>query len=241
LRSKWTRSSPSVADPLDPGAAGFAHRGLHHGPGIPENSLVAFAAALEFGAGIECDLRLTADGQIVVFHDADAWRLCASPMRIGRSTLADLGRLQLGGRPIPTLASLFALVAGRVPLLLEVKVERDIWRWIPALRRELAGYAGRFGMMSFDPRVARLLKTNVPEVRRGLILRASTPPLRRRLFLGLADPHFLAVELPALHQPWVSRARGSRPLYAWTVRTPAQRAQSKVQADALIWEADGRP
>jgi glycerophosphoryl diester phosphodiesterase len=69
------RSSRSVPDPLDPGPAGFAHRGLHHGAGFPENSLLAFAAALELGAGIECDLRLTADDQILVFHDADAWRL----------------------------------------------------------------------------------------------------------------------------------------------------------------------
>ena len=233
--------SLSVADPLDPGPTGFAHRGLHYGPGFPENSLIAFAAALEFGAGIECDLRLTSDGQIVVFHDADASRLFASAMRISRSTLKDLGRLQLGGRPIPTLASLLSMVAGRVPLLLEVKVDRDVWRWMPALRRDLAGYAGRFGVMSFDPRIGRLLKTNMPQVRRGLILRATTPPLRHRAFLGLADPQFLAVELPGLSQPWVRRARGSRPLYAWTVRTAAERAQAAVQADALIWEADGRP
>jgi glycerophosphoryl diester phosphodiesterase len=203
--------------------------------------LVAFAAALELGAGIECDLRLTADNQIVLFHDADAMRLCASPMRIARSTLKDVSRLQIGGQPIPTLASLLHMVAGRVPLLLEVKVDRDVWRWIPALRRELAGYAGRFAVMSFDPRIGRLLKTNMPEVRRGLILRATMPPLRHRAFLALADPQFLAVQLPGLDQPWVKRARRSRPLYAWTVRTPAERAQAEVQADALIWEADGRP
>ena len=173
---------------------------------------MAFAAALEFGAGIECDLSLTADEQIVVFHDADAWRLCASPMRIGDSTLAELGRLQLGGRPIPTLASLLAMVAGRVPLLLEVKTDRDIWRWIPALRRELADYAGRFGVMSFDPRVGRLLKTNMPEVRRGLIVRASPPPLSSPFVpLGSPIPQFLAVELPALGQPWLTRARAPPP------------------------------
>src|SRR5690349_17458563 len=164
--SKWTRSSPSAADPLDPGAAGFTHRGLHHGTEFPENSLIAFAAALERGAGIECDLRLTADNQILVFHDADARRLCGSPMRIGASNLAELARLRIGEQPIPTLKSLFALVGGRAPILLEAKVDRDIWRWIPALRRELAGYDGAFGVMSFDPRVSRLLKTNLPSVRR---------------------------------------------------------------------------
>src|SRR5688500_10420607 len=167
--SKSMRSSRSVADPLDPGPQGFAHRGLHHGAQFPENSLIGFAAALELGAGIECDLRLTADDQVVVFHDANAWRLCASPLRIGRSTHAELGRLRLGDGPIPTLASLFALVAGRVPLLLEVKVDGDIWRWVPALRAALVNYSGRLGIMSFDARLPRLLKTNLPSVRRGLV------------------------------------------------------------------------
>ncbi len=235
------RSSPSGPDPLDPGPAGFAHRGLHYGSTLPENSLLAFAAALEIGAGIECDLRLTADDQIVVFHDADAWRLCASPLRIGESSLADLSRLRLGDGPIPTLASLLTLVAGRVLLLLEVKVDRDIWRWVPALKSALAGYRGTYGVMSFDPRLPRLVKTNMPEIRRGLVLRDSLPPLRRRVALGLADPDFLAVERTAVAKPWVARLRKRMPVYSWTVRTPEERAQASVHADALIWEGDGRP
>ena len=220
---------------------GFAHRGLHYGSGLPENGLIAFAAALELGAGIECDLRLTADDQIVVFHDADAWRMCASPMRIGESTLDQLGRLRVGDGPIPTLGSLFALVGGRVPLLLEAKVYGDIWRWVPALSRSVAGYHGPFGVMSFDARLPRLLKTNLPAVRRGLIVRNSLPPLRRWLAMKLASPDFLAVEKTALGQSWAARTHRRMPIYSWTIRTPAERAQASVQADALIWEADGRP
>ncbi len=220
---------------------GFAHRGLHHGTGFSENSLLAFAAALELGAGIECDLRLTADGEIVVFHDADAWRLCASPLRIGRSTLAEFGRLRLGEGPIPTLASLLQLVARRVPLLLEVKVDGDLWRWAPALRRALAGYSGPFGLMSFDPRISRLLKTNLPDARRGLVVRNRLKPLQRRLALWLAAPDFLAVERAALGKPWVARVRKQMPVYSWTIATAEQRSQAAVHADALIWEADGRP
>jgi len=235
------RSSRSVPDPLDPGPAGFAHRGLHHGAGFPENSLIAFAAALELGAGIECDLRLTADDRIVVFHDADAWRLCASPMRIGRSSLEELGRLRLGDGPIPTLASLLAMVAGRVPLLLEAKVDGDIWRWIPAIRRALAGYHGPAGVMSFDARLPRLLRTNLPSVRRGLVVRERTASPQRWLAIQLASPNFLAVERTALNSRWVARARQRMPVYSWTIRTPGERAQAAVQADALIWEADGRP
>ena len=235
------RSSRSDPDPLDPGPAGFTHRGLHHGSEFPENSLIAFAAALEFGAGIECDLRLTADNRIIVFHDRDAWRLCASPMKIGESTLADLGRLSLGGHPIPTLESLLGMVDGRVPLLLEVKANRDIWRWVPALREGLGGYDGPFAVMSFDPRIPRLMKTNMPQVRRGLIVRNRHSSVRRGVAIALASPQFLAVERLALGKPWIERARRRMPIYSWTIRTAEERRQAEVQADALIWEGDGRP
>ena len=235
------RSSPSAADPLDPGPAGFAHRGLHYGSQFPENSLVAFAAALERGAGIECDLRLTADDHILVFHDADAWRMCASPLRIGRSNLADLQRLKLGEHPIPTLESLLHLVGGRVPLLLEVKTGDDLWRWVPALKCALKDYAGLFGIMSFDPRLVRLVKTNLAYVRRGLVIRDSLPPIRRRVALWLADPQFLAIDVAALGKPWVAAWRRRVPVYSWTVRTSDHRRQAEVHADAAIWESDGRP
>jgi glycerophosphoryl diester phosphodiesterase len=235
------QSSPSNADPLGPRPNGFAHRGLHYGSGFPENSLIAFAAALEAGVGIECDLRLTADDQVVVFHDADAWRMCSSPLVIGRSTHAEISRLRVGEGPVPTLKSLLALVRGLAPLLLEVKVDHDVWRWVPALKRELAGYAGPFGVMSFDPRLPRLLKTNLPELRRGLVVRDALPMARRAVALWLADPQFVAVERSALGKPWVASLRERMPVYSWTIRTPEERMQAQVQADALIWEADGRP
>ena len=235
------RSSPLKPDPLDPGPAGFAHRGLHLGSGFPENSLVAFAAALEMGAGIECDLRLTADDHIVVFHDADCWRMCASPLKVGQSTFNDLSRLRVGEHPIPNLESLLSMVDGRAPLLLEVKVDGDLWRWAPALKRGLAGYRGRFGVMSFDPRIPRLLKANMPDVRRGFLINSRLTPVRRRLYRRLARPQFLAVEHSILTQLWVSKARRRVPIYAWTIQTAAERAQAEVHADSLIWEGDGRP
>lgn len=235
------RSSRSGTDPLEPGPTGFAHRGVHLGASVPENSLAAFEAALEMGAGIECDLRLTADDQIIVFHDRDALRMCASAFKIGNSTLEQLSQLRLGEHPIPTLRNLLELVGGRVPLLLEIKVDRDVRRWLPAVARMLAGYRGALGIMSFDPRIARLLKANLPFVRRGLVVPGDLSPLRRRLAMWLADPQFIAVDQTLLGSSWVCRARDHIPIYAWTIRTAAQRAQAKVHADALIWESDGRP
>ena len=238
-----SRSAPDLrtADPLAPGPAGYAHRGLHDGATFIENSLLAFAAALEDGAGIECDLRLTADNQVIVFHDADALRLCGSPAQIARSTLADLARFTVGNHPIPTLAQLLAMADGRVPLLLEAKVENDVWRFGPALLAALEPYRGRYGVMSFDPRLPRWLKTNAPHIRRGLVVADRLSRFRRWIAMTLADAQFLSVDLAAIDQPWVARARRRLPVYCWTVRTPADRALAATHADALIWEADGRP
>ena len=234
------RSSRSDPDPLDPGRNGFAHRGLHHAS-IIENSLAAFAAALEYGAGIECDLRLTADDQLIVFHDADAQRLCGSPEIIGRSPLAELAHLNLGGHPLPTLTQLLALVAGRVPILLEAKVDGDLFRFGRALVTALDGYTGPTGVMSFHPGLMRWLKTNAPHLRRGLVIRECLPPLKRWIAMKLADPAFLAVDVAAIERPWVAAARARMPIYTWTVRTRADRKRALPRADALIWEANGRP
>lgn len=235
------QSSPSAADPLDPGPKGFAHRGLHFGFEVPENSLAAFTAAIDFGAGIECDLRLTADDRIIVFHDSDGRRLCANPVRIGRSNWKDLAGLRIGGHPIPTLESMLDLIGGRVPLLLEIKAERDVRRWAPALRRDLAGYPGRLAILSFDPRVLRILKEEMPGFRRGLNISVDLLPLQRELHIRRAAPDFLGVEYAALSNSWVMKARRSMPVYSWTIRTIEERSQAAVHADALIWEGDGRP
>ena len=240
-----TRSSKSAPDPLDPGPPGFAHRGLHDGATLVENGFLAFAAALERGAGIECDLRLTADDQVVVFHDADALRLCGSPAVIARSTLADLARFSVGNHPIPTLKQLLALVDGRVPLLLEAKIDTSdrgrFWSFGPALLAALKGYTGAFGVMSFDPRLPRWCKTNAPHLRRGLVVRDRLSPSRRWGSMMLADPQFLAVDRLALGKPWVVRARARMPVYSWTIRTTDERAIAEPLCDALIWEHDGRP
>ena len=245
MRSSRSSHRSLASDPLDPGPPGFAHRGAHDGATFIENSLIAFAAALEAGAGIECDLRLTADNQIIVFHDTDALRLCGSHAVIVRSTLAELARFTVGNHPIPTLAQLLALVDGHVPLLLEVKIDAKIpgrfWRFGPALLAALDGYRGLYGVMSFDPRLPRWLKTNAPHIRRGLVVSDTLSPWRRWLWLRLADPDFLAVDLRAIAKPWIARARARMPVYCWTVRTPADRETARVHADALIWEADGRP
>lgn len=236
------RSSRSRTDPLNPGAQGFAHRGLHAGFEVPENSIAAFEAAIAIGAGIECDLRLTADAHVVVFHDRDAQRLCGNPNRISRLTLADVAQLRVAAdRRIPTLEAMLELVDGRVPLLLEIKVDRNVRRLAYALERAVAAYRGAYGLMSFDPRLVRQIKSRIAAAPRGLVIGERLRPFERQVAIHLADPDFVAVSCALLGKPWVARLREQMPVYSWTITSAAQRAQAAVHADALIWEGDGGP
>ena len=121
----------------------FAHRGLH-GPGAPENSPSAFAAAIARGFGIECDVQRSNDGQAMVFHDRELGRLTGESGLVSTRSAQQLGQIGLSGSSdtIPKLRQLLDQVAGRVPILIEVKSRRDkrIARLCLAVRRELEGY-----------------------------------------------------------------------------------------------------
>ncbi|WP_114227564.1 MULTISPECIES: glycerophosphodiester phosphodiesterase family protein [Sphingomonas] len=236
------RSSRSAPDPLKPGPLGFAHRGLH-GPGVPENSLAAARGALALGAGIECDVRATADGIAHVFHDEGLERLTGADGCLRHRSSAHAAELRLlgTGEPIPTLVDLLTLIDGQVPLLIEVKREIGLERLCQAVAAALAGYRGPVAVMSFDPRVPRWFATNAPAVLRGLVIDVGLKPWWRALFLLTGRPQFLAVDCRALDQRWVAKQRGRMPVYSWTVRSPADRAKVAKFADAPIWEGDGRP
>lgn len=226
----------------------FAHRGLH-GPDAPENSPSAFAAAIARGLGIECDIQRSGDGRAMVFHDWELDRLTGESGPVALRTAAQLGGIVLKGTAdgIPTLRQLLDQVAGRVPLLIEIKSRRDIrvGGICLAVRRELEGYRGPHGVMSFDPRVARWFAVNAPRTVRGLVVteehdKGLRGTLRRHLALWHARPDFLAYDIRDLPSSFAAsqRARGL-PVASWTVRSPELRAAAASHVDAPIAEGAG--
>jgi len=225
-----------------------AHRGLW-GAGIPENSLAAAAAAVAQGFAIECDVRLSRDGTVFVFHDADGQRLCGDPRRIDHMADRDIAALRLGGtdEPVPALAQLLSLIAGRVPLLIEIKTEerRHVGPLCLAVRRVLEGYRGPVAIMGFNPEVSRWFARNAPRIVRGLVMTehrgGPLPTLRdaivRRLAVGRAKPDFLAYDIRFLPSalPCALRSAGV-PVLSWTVRSPAEREIAATHADRPIFE-----
>lgn len=221
----------------------FAHRGLH-GEGVTENGTAAFSAAIVAGVGIECDVQAGQDGVPIVIHDERLERLTGHRAAVANMTVPELVLLRLtdGGR-VPMLAELLEQVAGRVPLLIEVKAPRGddppFWRAIAAA---LAGYQGTAGVMSFDPRVSRWFAAHAPAVTRGLVASNDGRPgaratLRHLAALRLARPDFVAWDIRDLPDPVPAAARRrGLAVFTWTVRTPAERARARANADQPIFE-----
>jgi glycerophosphoryl diester phosphodiesterase len=254
MRSLLLRLDQRFVPQPDPARVGwlgewtYAHRGLH-GAGRVENSASAFRAAIAAGFGIECDIQRSADDVAMVFHDWDFTRLIGRPEKSASLTAAEWKTLSYleGEEPPIALADLLELVAGSVPILIEIKSKRgyDVGRSCEAVAECLENYGGLHAVMSFDPRVSRWFRKNCPQTVQGLVMREddkgyTQKPWQRHLALWAAKPEFLAYHVEALPNPMVSALReAGLPIATWTVSTPALAARTQAHADALIAEGEG--
>jgi glycerophosphoryl diester phosphodiesterase len=235
----------------------LAHRGLHdRAQGRPENTLGAIRAAVEAGYGIEIDVQPSADGQAMVFHDEYLGRLTGQTGEIGTRTAAELGRLRVMGsaETVPTLREVLAIVAGRVPLLIEVKDQHGGMgpidgRLETAVAAALDGYAGPVAVMSFNPHSVAAMARAAPQVPRGLTTAAyegidwgSTTEARRAELRGIPDfdrvgASFISHEAADLARPRVAelKAKGAG-ILCWTIRSPEAEAAARRVAQNVTFE-----
>ncbi|MBW3657341.1 MAG: glycerophosphodiester phosphodiesterase [Actinobacteria bacterium] len=228
----------------------YAHRGLHDPEGTrPENSLAAFEAAVEAGVGIELDVHLTADGHAVVTHDDDLERVTGRRLSVAGSPLVHIAALRLGATDerIPTLPRVLDLVAGRVPVMVEIKnVRREVGALEPAVAAALDGRPGPVCVASFNPRTVGWFARYRPEVVRGQTSSSyadvPAPYLARRFLASMTAnrwtrPHFVSYELSALPNAWCDRWRDrGGALVTWTVRSPQDVVKARAVADTAIFE-----
>jgi glycerophosphoryl diester phosphodiesterase len=226
----------------------FAHRGLH-GAGKLENSMSAFHAAVDAGMGIELDVRASRDGEAMVFHDDTLERLTQEHGPVGARTRAALQRIRFTDQAetIPALDDVLTMVAGRVPILIEIKIDTmNVGLLCLAVRRALEGYRAQVGVMSFNPEVCRWFRRHAPRLARGLVITQSLDidlaasfkaRFKRHVSLWRAKPDFLAYDIGDLPAPFPTqqRARGL-PVLTWTVRTAEQERIASECADEVIFE-----
>lgn len=239
----------------------IAHRALHgpgpNGRGMPENSMAAIRAAVASGYGIEIDLQPSSDGVPMVFHDDDLTRLTGEEGPVAGRTAAELQAIPLlggDGEGMATLAEVLAEVAGRVPLLVEVKDQDGalgprVGGLEAAAARVAKGYGGPLAFMSFNPHSVIALARLAPEVPRGLttcgflprdwpgVPGATLDRLRGIPDFEAAGASFVSHHWSDLSSPRVAelKAAGARVL-CWTIRSSQAETAARATADNVTFE-----
>ena len=230
----------------------YAHRGLYNNKeGIPENSMAAFRKAVDAGYGIELDVQLTKDGVPVIFHDYTLERMCGVEGRLSELCFKELQKLTLlnTSEKIPTLAEFLAVTAGRVPLLVELKIEKKDLSVCSAAQSLLDDYQGPYCIESFNPLALIWYRKHRRHVVRGQLSSDFGKEGERRgilyfllthlLFNWITKPDFIAYN--CLFHKEIGR-RICRKLYrnmaaAWTIRSQEQLEAMHDKFDLFIFDS----
>ncbi len=230
----------------------YAHRGLHDNEGeAPENSLAAFRKAVEAGYGIEMDVQLTKDKVPVVFHDFTLKRACGKEGKVCDYTWKELKDIGLFGsrQTIPKFEDVLSVVLGKVPLIIELKVEwteLDVCGVVDAVLRE---YQGPYCIESFNPMVLLWYRRYHNDVMRGQLADGFIKTgefkgllyvfLQNLLLNGATKPDFIAYNHK--YENNISR-RLCRGLYknlavAWTIKNQEELEHAKKHFDLFIFDS----
>jgi len=226
-----------------------AHRGFWRTGEAPENSLSAFELACQAGYGIELDVRLSADGEAVVFHDGTLERMTGHPGFLADLAAGELSRLPLQGGTdcIPTLARTLDLVAGRAMLLVEIKDPPAGGALETQVAERLDRYDGPACVISFEAEALAWFAEHRPDRLRGLDAQWLSDQealdsdghleIAFQAHFELAQPHFLALEIESAMGRIAARHRANGlPVVAWTVRSVDQAARVAKHCDNFIFE-----
>ena len=237
----------------------IAHRGLHRASaGVIENTPSAAHAAIGQGFSIECDVQITSDGEAMVFHDFTLDRLTRTQGRLDAMTAAAIGAVDYKATAdrIVTLGAFLDLIAGRVPLVCEIKSDfNGDMRLTERTAAVVAAYSGPVALKSFDPDIVAHLRREgarlgVAERPTGIVAEAhfdhpewaKIPAAQRRemghlLHWDRTKPDFVSWSVKDLPHaaPFFAR-KMEFPVMTWTVRTPPQIETARSWADQMVFE-----
>lgn len=221
----------------------IAHRGYHDMNKTRwENTLSAFEAAAVAGYAIECDVHLSADGVPVVFHDDKLDRLAGIEGNIFEKTAVELGALAIGSTQdrVPTLAQMLGLVAGRVPIVVELKgIEGKDDGLVGKVADELRAYDGQAAIMSFDHWLIRQFDRAASGIPSGLTACGRGNDELEAHFSMLAHKvDFVSYGVDDLPNRFIGlvREKLGLPVITWTVRNEQQRQRTFEHADQMTFE-----
>lgn len=229
----------------------FAHRGLFDQKLAPENSLEAFRRAVEGGYGIELDVQLTSDGQLVVFHDESLKRMCGVARKLWKCSYREICQYHLldSGEQIPLFKDVLEIVNGKIPMIIEIKTAGDGIKTAKALSEYLENYTGIYCIESFDPQILHWYRKHYPKVIRGQLstnywLNESKQPIFVKIGMTnlltnfYAKPDFIAYNYKYEHQLSLQLCHRlyHTELAAWTIRSPEALEQARKSFRIFIFD-----
>ncbi len=155
-----------------------AHRGAS--ASAPENTLIAYRHALMLGAeAAECDVQLSADGEVVLMHDRSLSRTTDGRGLVSRRSWAQLSRLDAGawkgegfaGEPVARLSELVDLARGRMRLFVELKAGRGLSARVAEVLEARGARPDEVVLMSFDTKLLAEAQALAPRFARVLLRR----------------------------------------------------------------------
>lgn len=230
----------------------YAHRGLHdNASDAPENSMRAFQMAVEAGFGIELDVQMTKDGVPVVFHDYTLKRICDAEGKVYQYTYDELQQMSLCGtdQKIPRFEDVLKLVDGKVPLIVELKIESTDTSVCPAADKLLSDYKGMYCIESFNPLGVLWYRRNRRHVVRGQLADAFYREgeyrgplyflLQNLLFNWLVKPDFIAFnhKYPGSLSRSLCRGLYRSTAAAWTIKSQAELDEAAKHFDIYIFDS----
>ena len=228
----------------------YAHRGLH-GEGACENSLTAFKRAVDAGFGIELDVRLSKDGELVVFHDDSLLRVAGVDKLVKELTVEELRSVRLGNTSdyVPTLREVLNLVNGKVPLLIEIKMAVGEDAVVRKFRGDIDSYSGDYIVESFNPTALKIIRRRRPKMIIGLLSMEYSKcdkfkgkyvyyALEYLLCNFLFRPDFIAYDKKGADKWYLKAVKKlfSVPTMAWTVKSPEEERMCREVFDTVIFE-----
>ncbi|MEI4484842.1 glycerophosphodiester phosphodiesterase family protein [Frigidibacter sp. MR17.14] len=235
----------------------IAHRAYHdRAAGRPENSRAAIRAAVAAGYGIEIDLQPSAEGLPMVFHDYDLKRLTGRSGKVNAFAAAELAATRLldAEDGIPGFVEVLEIVAGRVPLLVEIKDQdgamgTDTRGFEAAVAAAIGSYAGPLAVMSFNPNAVAAFHEARPDVAVGITTSAYCAAdwvflpesvcdrLREIPDYDRTGASFISHEHGDLGRPRVAelKARGAG-ILCWTIRSTEAEAAARSVAHNVTFE-----
>lgn len=230
----------------------YAHRGLHDNKSdAPENSMKAFQKAVDAGYGIEFDVQLSKDKVPVVFHDETLNRMCGVDGKVWEYTLEELQQMKLADsdETIPTFADVLALIGGKVPLIIEYKLDVPSTEVCEIADPMLQNYNGIYCIESFHPFAVKWYRDHRPEVIRGQLSQDFSKiekykgkivywALGNLLTNVLARPDFIAYNHKdaQMFSRKVCSLMGALPV-AYTIKSQEEYEKAKDQFELFIFDS----